>query len=374
MSVDVVNNNEEVSVEIRNIVEAALYAADNPLSIDQILALFPEDERPEKADIKSLLKAMEAEYENRGIELKQVSSGYRFQVKQAYSPWVSRLWEEKPPRYTKALLETLALIAYRQPITRAEIEDVRGVAVSSNIIKTLQERNWVKVVGHRDVPGRPALFATTKEFLDYFNLKSMDELPTLAEIKSLDDVKTSSDSEITSEFSEEEIKEVEEHVAAVEAESGTEIDADLESDIDDDDFDEDDMDEIEAMEASDADDDDEDDEYLVEASDDGDLDAVEEVAEETQALSSQDDIHEDDAVQDEDVVSFDGADVQLIDADKTDVVENSDQHRHVDAEESNDEQQIGSSIDSLEDSPEDSLDTVTRTAAAESIPEGTLLN
>jgi len=171
--------------KIKNIIEAALFAADNPLSIDKMLALFDVEEQPERADIKEVLESIEEEYEKRGIELKLVSSGYRFQVRQQFSPWVSKLWEEKPPRYTKALLETLALITYRQPITRAEIEDVRGVAVSSNIIKTLQERDWIKMVGHRDVPGRPALFATTKTFLDYFNMKSMDELPTLAEIKEL---------------------------------------------------------------------------------------------------------------------------------------------------------------------------------------------
>ncbi len=174
--------------KIKNIIEAALFAADKPMSIDQILALFDLDELPERADLKKILATLEEEYQARGIELKQVSSGYRFQVRQQYSHWVSKLWEEKPPRYTRALLETLALITYRQPITRAEIEDVRGVAVSSNIMKTLQERDWVKVVGHRDVPGRPALFATTKDFLDYFNLKSMDELPTLAEIKDLDKI------------------------------------------------------------------------------------------------------------------------------------------------------------------------------------------
>ena len=174
--------------KVKNIIEAALFSADKPLSLDQIVSLFHLDEQPERAEIKDILKNLQEEYSDRGIELKQVSSGYRFQAQQQYSEWVSRLWEEKAPRYTRALLETLALIAYRQPITRAEIEDVRGVGVSTNIMKTLQERDWVKIVGHRDVPGRPALYATTREFLDYFNMKTMDELPTLAEIRSLDQI------------------------------------------------------------------------------------------------------------------------------------------------------------------------------------------
>jgi segregation and condensation protein B len=174
--------------KVKNIIEAALFSADKPLSLDQIVSLFQLDEQPERAEIKEILKNLQEEYSDRGIELKLVSSGYRFQAQQQYSEWVSRLWEEKAPRYTRALLETLALIAYRQPITRAEIEDVRGVGVSTNIMKTLQERDWVKIVGHRDVPGRPALYATTREFLDYFNMKTMDDLPTLAEIRSLDQI------------------------------------------------------------------------------------------------------------------------------------------------------------------------------------------
>jgi segregation and condensation protein B len=132
------------------------------------------------------LDALQAEYTGRGIELKQVGSGFRIQVCQGYEPWIARLWQEKPPRYSRALLETLAIIAYRQPITRGEIEEIRGVGVSANITRTLQEREWVKVVGHRDVPGKPALFGTTREFLDYFNLRSLDELPTLAELKDID--------------------------------------------------------------------------------------------------------------------------------------------------------------------------------------------
>lgn len=174
--------------QIKNIVEAALMAAGQPLSLDRLLALFVDDQQPSRDDIKTALSSLEEECENRGVELKRVSSGYRYQAKQDFAEWVGRLWEEKPPRYSRALLETLSLIAYRQPITRGDIEDVRGVTVSSNIIKTLLERDWVKVVGHRDVPGKPAMYATTKQFLDYFNLKSLAELPTLAEIRDIDSI------------------------------------------------------------------------------------------------------------------------------------------------------------------------------------------
>ena len=163
-------------------------AAGQPLSIDRLLTLFLDEQQPSRDDIKAALKSLEEECEKRGVELKQVSSGYRYQAKQDYAEWVGRLWEEKPPRYSRALLETLSLIAYRQPITRGEIEDVRGVSVSSNIIKTLLERDWIKVVGHRDVPGKPAMYATTKQFLDYFNLKTLSELPTLAEIRDIDTI------------------------------------------------------------------------------------------------------------------------------------------------------------------------------------------
>ncbi len=164
-------------------------AAGEPLSIDKMLTLFVEEKEPPTRDaIKQAIKVIEEESESRGVELKKVSSGYRFQAKKDFAPWVSRLWEEKPARYSRALLETLVLIAYKQPITRGEIEHVRGVAVSTNIIKTLLEREWVRVVGHRDVPGKPALYATTKAFLDYFNLTSLEQLPTLAEIRDLDKI------------------------------------------------------------------------------------------------------------------------------------------------------------------------------------------
>jgi segregation and condensation protein B len=144
-----------------------------------------EDDEPERVDVRDVLQEIKRDCEGRGFELKQVASGYRFQVRSSYGEWVCRLWKEKPPRYSRALLETLALIAYKQPITRGDVEEIRGVAVSTNIIRTLLEREWVRIVGHRDVPGHPALYATTKNFLDYFNLRNLDELPSLAEIKDL---------------------------------------------------------------------------------------------------------------------------------------------------------------------------------------------
>jgi len=160
-------------------------AAGRPLTLDNIIAVFAKNEQPDRAELKTVMEAISADCDDRGFELKQVASGYRFQVKQDLSEWVAKLWEERPPRYTRALLETLALIAYRQPITRGDIEEIRGVGVSANIIRTLLDREWIRVVGHRDVPGRPAMFATTKQFLDYFNLKSLQELPPLSEIKEL---------------------------------------------------------------------------------------------------------------------------------------------------------------------------------------------
>ena len=170
------------------ILEGALLAAGEPLSVQRMALLFEENERPSKDDIRAAIKLVEERCEDRGYELVQVASGYRFQVRQDLAAWVGRLWQERPARYSRALMETLSLIAYRQPITRGEIEEIRGVAVSTNIIKTLLEREWVRVVGHRDVPGRPAMYATTRQFLDYFNLKSLDQLPPLAEIKELDNL------------------------------------------------------------------------------------------------------------------------------------------------------------------------------------------
>ena len=170
------------------ILEGALMAAGEPVSLQRIGQLFDDLERPSNDELRSALDEVASRCEGRGYELVQVASGYRFQVRQNLAQWVGRLWQERPQKYSRALLETLSLIAYRQPITRGEIEEIRGVAVSSNIIKTLQEREWVRIVGHRDVPGRPAMYATTRQFLDYFNLKSLEELPPLAEIKELDNL------------------------------------------------------------------------------------------------------------------------------------------------------------------------------------------
>ncbi|PID55072.1 MAG: SMC-Scp complex subunit ScpB [Gammaproteobacteria bacterium] len=168
------------------IFEGALLAAAKPMTVAQLAELFDEDDRPGTEDIRAALAELQESCDGRGFELREVASGFRLQVRQSLSPWIARLSQERPQRYSRALLETLALIAYRQPITRGEIEEIRGVAVSSNIIKTLQEREWVRVVGHRDVPGRPAMYATTRQFLDYFNLKTLDQLPALAEIRDLE--------------------------------------------------------------------------------------------------------------------------------------------------------------------------------------------
>ena len=175
----------DVDNKVKMIVEGLLLAAGRPLTLDNIAQIFSKKERPDKKELKAVMAAIVAESNDRGFELKEVASGFRFQVKQELSEWVAKLWEERPPRYTRALLETLSLIAYRQPITRGDIEEIRGVSVSPNIIRTLIDREWIRVVGHRDVPGRPAMFATTKQFLDYYNLKSLQELPPLSEIKDL---------------------------------------------------------------------------------------------------------------------------------------------------------------------------------------------
>lgn len=177
-----------VPANLKNIVEAALLAAGRPLSLEALQVLFNEIECPDRKELRAVLQELADDYQGRGIEVAEVSSGWRIQVRANCSPWVSRLWDERPARYSRALMETLALIAYRQPITRGEIEDIRGVSVSTNIVKTLMEREWVRVVGQRDVPGRPSLYATTRDFLDYFGLKSLDELPTLAELRDLDEI------------------------------------------------------------------------------------------------------------------------------------------------------------------------------------------
>ncbi len=175
-----------IEEKLIQIIEAALMVAGRPLSVSDLQKLFDENAAPSTADIRDALNEIKNFYEDRGIALKEVASGFEFQAKKEFSAWLAKLWEERPPRYSRAFLETLSLIAYRQPITRAEIENVRGVAVNSHILKTLVEREWVRIVGYKEVPGKPALYATTKNFLDHFNLKSLTELPTLADIKDLD--------------------------------------------------------------------------------------------------------------------------------------------------------------------------------------------
>ena len=173
--------------KLKNIVEAALLAAHQPLTLPMLAALFQDADAVSHEDLARSIEALGQSCEGRGIELQEVASGFRYQVREDVHPWVARLWADRQTRYSRALLETLALIAYRQPITRGEIEQVRGVAVATSIMRTLEEREWVRVVGYRDVPGKPALFGTTRQFLDYFNLKSLDQLPTLAEIREISD-------------------------------------------------------------------------------------------------------------------------------------------------------------------------------------------
>lgn len=179
---------EEINTELKNIIEAALLVAGQPLTLDQMLQLFPEESQPARDELRQVLSQLEADYEGRGIEIKRIDRGYRVQSRTRYSTWLSRLNEEKPPRYSRAALETLAIIAYRQPVTRGDIEEIRGVTVSSDIIRNLLERDWIRQVGQRDVPGKPSLYGTTRTFLEYFSLKSLDELPTLAELRDLDEI------------------------------------------------------------------------------------------------------------------------------------------------------------------------------------------
>jgi segregation and condensation protein B len=174
---------------VKNVVEAALLAAGRPLTLDELTGVFDERDGSSADEVKNAIAALTAEYETRGLELLEVASGFRIQIRATVAQPVARLWQERPTKYSRALLETLALIAYRQPITRGEIEQIRGVAVNPNIIKTLHERNWIRVVGHRDVPGKPELLGTTREFLDYFSLKKLDDLPTLAQLKELEDLR-----------------------------------------------------------------------------------------------------------------------------------------------------------------------------------------
>lgn len=171
---------------VKAIIEAALMVSGQPLAISSLQRLFPETEQPTHAEIKTILTEISKRHEDSGIELKEVASGFRLQAKAELSPWLSKLWEERPPRYSRAFLETLAIIAYKQPITRAEIEEIRGVTVSSHIMKTMLDRDWVRLIGHREIPGRPGLYATTKQFLDHFNLKSLANLPPLQEFKNFE--------------------------------------------------------------------------------------------------------------------------------------------------------------------------------------------
>lgn len=174
--------------DLKHIIEATLLAAGRPVTTQQLLDLFDERDRPTPEQLQAAIDLLVADYEPRGIELMQVASGWRIQVRPRAMDVVSRLWQERPARYSRALLETLALVAYRQPITRSEIEEIRGVSISSTIMRTMQERNWIRVVGHREVPGRPELLGTTREFLDYFGLKSLDQLPTLADLRDVENI------------------------------------------------------------------------------------------------------------------------------------------------------------------------------------------
>jgi segregation and condensation protein B len=174
---------------VKNVIEAALLAAGRPLTMDELVSVFDERDGSNAEEVRGAIAALTADYETRGLELLEVASGYRIQIRAAVAQPVSRLWQERPAKYSRALLETLALVAYRQPITRGEIEQIRGVAVNPTIIKTLLERSWIRVVGHRDVPGKPELLGTTREFLDYFSLKKLDDLPTLAQLKELEDLR-----------------------------------------------------------------------------------------------------------------------------------------------------------------------------------------
>jgi len=172
--------------KLKNILEAIIISANKPLSIEKLLGFFQAEDLVNRKDVQKAIGDLTNSFESHGFELVETASGYRFQTRDEYKQWVTQHWDEKPAKYSRALLETLALIIYRQPITRAEIEDIRGVAVSSHIVKTLQERDWIRIVGHKEVPGRPSLLGTTRQFLDYFNLKSLDEMPSLAEIQDID--------------------------------------------------------------------------------------------------------------------------------------------------------------------------------------------
>ncbi|MDH3265634.1 MAG: SMC-Scp complex subunit ScpB [Gammaproteobacteria bacterium] len=222
------------ATEIKHFIEAALLAAGRPLSVDQIQGLFDGRMTPEKAEIRQAIATLNDEYEERGIIVTEVASGFRMQIKSGMADQLQKLWEERPPRYSRALFETLALVAYRQPITRGEIEEVRGVAVSSNIIRTLLERDWVRVVGHRDVPGRPEMFATTKIFLDYFGLRKLDDLPPLADLSDWESLRVQLNlPEVEEDTSDEQMDIPELPVLYPEIDEGADDDADAATEDDD---------------------------------------------------------------------------------------------------------------------------------------------
>jgi segregation and condensation protein B len=220
---------------LKNVIEAALLAAARPVSVSELQQIFDEPSRPSPKELRAILDQLAADYEGRGVAIRETANGYRFQVRTEFAHEVSRLWPDRPKKYSRALLETLALIAYRQPITRAEIENVRGVAVNPEIVKTLMERNWVRVVGHRDVPGHPELLGTTTEFLDYFSLKSIEDLPPLAELKSLTDLNLQLPLPGTADAAAPEAQSDSGEVAVVPAGEGNErLDAAADDDADDD--------------------------------------------------------------------------------------------------------------------------------------------
>jgi segregation and condensation protein B len=213
---------------VKNVIEAALLAAGRPLTMDELISVFDERDGSNADEVRGAIAALTSEYETRGLELIEVASGYRIQIRASVAQPVSRLWQERPAKYSRALLETLALVAYRQPITRGEIEQIRGVAVNPNIIKTLLERSWIRVVGHRDVPGKPELLGTTREFLDYFSLKKLDDLPTLAQLKELEDLRV----QLTLPGADPEAAVDPEAAAATETEAGGDADEDEDADAD----------------------------------------------------------------------------------------------------------------------------------------------
>src|SRR6185295_9341780 len=187
---------KHINPERKNIIEAALLVAGQPLTLERMMAMFPGDSQPTKEELRDILAAIETEYAERGVELKQIGKGWRIQTRDKYAEYVAKLLEERPPRYSRALLETLAIVAYRQPVTRGEIEEIRGVAVSTEIIRTLTERSWIKQVGVREVPGRPALYGTTPVFLEHFNLKSLEDMPPLAELRSIEEISADLDKRV----------------------------------------------------------------------------------------------------------------------------------------------------------------------------------